>query len=189
MGKLLVSESITLDGVFEGPVKLPFEKFEHAGWTESYFSEEQAQYLSEGISGEGSLLLGRMTYEYFEAAWTPQTGPVADFMNNATKYVVSASLKKASWHNSTLINGNILEEIKKLKQQPGKDLAILGSGALVRSLMDCDLIDEYSLLVYPVVLGTGKRLFGNQNKTALKLKEARAFGSGVVLLSFKPERK
>jgi len=189
MRKLLVSESVTLDGVFEGPVHLPFEKFGQAGWTEPYFSEEQMQYLSEGMAGGGALLLGRATYHYFETSWSPQTGPVADYMNNVTKYVVSTTLKKADWHNSSLIQGNIVEEIRQLKQQPGKDIAILGSGTLVRSLMDGDLIDEYSLLVYPVILGTGQRLFEMQTKTLLKLKEAKAFGSGVVLLSYEPGRK
>jgi dihydrofolate reductase len=145
------------------------------------------QYLSEGISGDGTLLLGRVTYEYFQASWSPQTGPVADFMNNATKYVVSTTLQKADWNNSTLIQGNIAEEIAKLKQH--KDLAILGSGALVRSLMQHDLIDEYSLLVHPLVLGTGKRLFEDATKTALKLKEARPFSSGVVLFIYEPDRK
>jgi dihydrofolate reductase len=189
MGKLIVSESLTLDNVFEGPVQLPFEKFQHAGWTEPYASEEQMQYVSEGMSSGGALLLGRVTYEYFEAAWVPQTGPLADFMNNATKYVVSTTLKKAEWNNSTLIKGNIVEEIAKLKQQPGKDMAILGSSALARSLMQHDLIDEYSLLVYPLVLGTGKRFFGDGAKASLRLKETRPFSSGVVFLSFEPERK
>jgi len=189
MRKILVSNSITLDGVFEGPVHLPFEKFKHAGWTEPYASQEQMEYLSKGISGDGTLLLGRVTYQYFEAAWTPQTGPVADFMNNAAKYVVSTTLKKADWHNSTLLIGDGVEAVRKLKQQPGGDIAILGSGTLMRSLMDHDLIDEYSLLVYPLVLGAGKRLLGDQHKTALKLKESRAFSSGVVLSTYEPDRK
>jgi dihydrofolate reductase len=187
--KLLVSESVTLDGVFEGPVHLPFEKFEQAGWTEAYSSEEHMKYLSEAMAGGGALMLGRATYQYFETSWSPQTGPVADYMNNVTKYVVSTTLKKADWHNSTLIQGNIVEEIRQLKQQPGKDIAILGSGTLLRSLMDCDLIDEYSLLVYPIVLGMGQRLFEKQTKTPLKLKEAKAFGSGVVLLSYELDKK
>jgi dihydrofolate reductase len=179
---------ISLDGVFEGPVRLPFEKFTQAGWTEGYSSAEQMEYVSMGISSEGKLLLGRVTYEYFERSWTPQTGPVADFMNNATKYVVSNNLKKADWNSSKLISGNTIETIKNLKQESG-DLVILGSGALIRSLMDCDLIDEMSLLVYPIVLGTGKHLLGDQNRANLNPKETRSFKSGVTLLVYETERK
>src|SRR5262245_47136135 len=127
MGKLIVSESLTLDGVYEGLVRIPAESFELAGWSEPYFSEEHAKYLSEGLSGGGTLPLGRATYQYFQASWSPQTGPVADFMNNARKYVVSNTLKKADWNNSTLISGNVHNEIAKLKQS-GADMAILGSG-------------------------------------------------------------
>ncbi len=189
MRKLVVSESITLDGVFEGPARTPYEPFEQAGWTEPYFSEEHMKYVSEGMAGGDALLVGRVTYEGFAASWTRQTGPVADFMNNVAKYVVSTTLKKAEWNNSTLISGNVAEEIARLKQQPGKNIAVLGSGALVRALMAYDLVDEYSLLVYPVVLGAGKRLFGGENKTSLRLREARAFSSGVVFLSYEPDRK
>jgi len=189
MRKLIVSESLTLDGIFEGPAKTPFEPFELAGWTEPYFSEEQMQYMMEGMSGGDALLLGRETYQGFEPAWTAQSGPAADYMNSVAKYVVSTTLKKAEWNNSTLIKGNIVEEIRKLKQQPGKDIAILGSGALVRSLMTHDLIDEYSFLVYPVVLGRGKRFFGASGTTALKLKKAKAFSSGVVSLFYEPQRR
>ena len=188
MGRIIVSNMISLDGVFEGPVRQPFEKFTQAGWTEGYASQEHMEYLSKGISSEGSLLLGRVTYEYFERAWVPQTGPVADFMNNAPKYVVSNTLKKADWNNSRLISGNTIEAVKKLKQESG-DLAILGSGAPIRSLLDCGLIDELSLLVYPIVMGIGKRLLGDQNRANLKLKEARGFKSGVTLLVYKTEHK
>ncbi len=188
MRKLLVSESLTLDGVFEGPAKTPFEPFAQAGWTAPYFDEDIMKYVSGNIAQEGTLLFGRVTYEQFQASWMVQTGPVADYMNRVKKYVVSTTLNKAEWSNSTLIAGNAVEEIAKLKGQDGPDLAILGSGALARSLMAADLIDEYALLVYPVVLGTGKRFFNEGNKAALKLKESKTFGSGVVFLAYVPER-
>jgi len=189
MRRLIVSESVSLDGVFEGPVQGPFEKFARAGWTEPYINEEHMQYVGEAMSGGEAIMLGRVTYAYFEASWSPQSGPMADAMNNLTKYVVSKSLKQAGWRNSTLINGNVVEEIRKLKQQPGKDIAILGSGGLIRSLMAHGLIDEYSLLVFPVVVGAGKRLFGDQPQTALKLTHSRTFRSGVVLLTYVPDRE
>jgi dihydrofolate reductase len=189
MRKILVSESLTLDGVFEAPAKVAGETFEYAGWSEPYSNEELMKHVSESMAGGDALLLGRVTYQLFEASWSPQTGPVADYMNNVTKYVVSTTLKKAEWNNSTLIKGDIAEEITKLKKQSGKDIAVLGSGALVHSLMEYDLIDKYLLLVYPVVLGTGKRFLGDGNKTPLKLKETKPFGSGVVFLSYEPDRK
>src|SRR4051812_33706559 len=108
MAKLLVSESLTLDGVMEGPSEAPEDAtFKYAGWAAPYADEDLMRYVSEGTSGDGALLLGRVTYQMFAAAWTRQSGPVADFMNNCTKYVVSTTLKKAEWNNSTLINGNI----------------------------------------------------------------------------------
>src|SRR5438105_10559271 len=148
MPKILVSESLTLDGVFEAPAENPAESFELAGWAEPYQSEEQNRYLASGIASPGVLLLGRSTYETLRAGWSPRTGPVADFMKNAKKYVVSTTLKKADWNNSTLISGNVAEEVARLKQS-GQDMAVLGSGALCRTLREHDLIDEYSLLVFP----------------------------------------
>ncbi len=189
MKKLIVSESLSLDGVFEGPAKTSDEHFEYAGWTEPYASKEQMEYVSKNTSGEGALLLGRVTYEHLKAGWESQKGPVADFMNNATKYVVSKTLKKASWNNSTLIKGNIVEEIKKLKKESDKDMAVLGSGMLVQTLIEHDLIDSYSLLVYPIVLGRGKRFFGDGNKAPLKLQDTKTFSSGVMFLSYTPDRK
>ena len=189
MKKLIVSESLTLDGVFEDPAKSPGVSFKYAGWTEPYASKEQMEYVSKNTSGDGALLLGRVTYEHLKAGWEPQKGPVADFMNNVTKYVVSKTLKKADWNNSTLIKGNIVEEIKKLKKESDKDMAVLGSGMLVQTLIEHDLIDSYMLLVYPLVLGTGKRFFGDTHKAPLKLKESKSFSTGVMFLSYEPDRK
>ena len=189
MRKILVSESLTLDGVFESPDKSKNDTFEHAGWSEPYVDEEQMKYMSEGMSGGDALLLGRITYHRLEAGWSHQTGPAADFMNNVKKYVVSKTMKKAEWNNSTLITGNIVEEITKLKKLPGKDIAVIGSGKLVQTLMENDLIDEFALLIFPIVLGTGKRFFAGENTAPLKLKETKPFSSGVVFMSYEPEKK
>jgi len=189
MRKLVVSESLTLDGVFESPDKSKNDTFEHAGWSEPYANEEQMKYVSERMSGGDTLLLGRVTYQRLQAGWSSRTDPFADYMNKVKKYVVSMTLKKAEWNNTTLIKGEIAEEIAKLKKQPGKDIAVIGSAALVRTLMDHGLIDEFALLIYPVVLGTGKRFFAGENKTTLNLKETKAFNSGVVFMSYEPEEK
>ncbi len=164
MRKIVVNEFVSLDGVMEAPEK----------WTFQYYNDEVQKVIADGFS---------------PAAFSGQTGPDADIMNSQRKYVVSTTLQKADWNNSTLIKGNIAEEIAKLKQQPGKDIAISGAGTLVRSLMQLDLVDEYSLLVYPVVLGSGMRLFEEGTKATLKLLDAKPLSSGVVYLSYEAERK
>src|SRR5262245_34451496 len=113
MGKLIVSESLTLDGVFEAPAKIKGEQFPLAGWAEPYQSQEQNEYLSKGISSNGALVLGRLTYEHMRAGWEHTAGPVADFMNNAKKYVASTTLKQADWKNSTLLQGNVAQAVAK----------------------------------------------------------------------------
>ncbi len=188
MSKLLVSNSITLDGVFEAPAKAPLETFVFAGWTEPYQSKEQNDYLASGISSGGALLMGRVTYEHMKAGWAKATGPVADYMNNVTKYVASTTMKRATWKNTTLIKGDVAEAVAKLKQS-GQDLAVLGSGKLCQTLRKAGLIDEYSLLVFPLVLGKGKKFFAGGGQTPLKLKESRPFSSGVVLMIYVPNRK
>jgi dihydrofolate reductase len=188
MSKLLVSNNITLDGVFEAPAKAPLETFVYAGWAESYRSKEQDDYLASGISGGGALLLGRVTYEHMKAGWSKASGPVADFMNNATKYVASTTMKRATWKNTTLIKGDVAEAVAKLKQSD-QGLAILGSGKLCATLRKAGLIDEYSLLVFPLVLGKGKRFFTGGGRSGLRLQEARPFSSGVVLMTYVPDRK
>ena len=185
MRKLIVSEFVTLDGVMEDPGGA--EKFTHGGWTWPYHTEEIEKFKLDELFASGALLLGRVTYQGFAAAFPSRTDEqgFADRMNILPKFVVSTTLKKAEWNNSTLITGNIAEEISKLKQQPGNDILIFGSGQLVQTLMQHNLIDEYRLLAYPVVLGSGKRLFKEgSNKTALKLADTKTFSSGVVLLSY-----
>lgn len=189
MRKLVVAESLTLDGVFECPDKSPDDTFVHAGWTEPYANEEQMQYISENMAGGDALLLGRVTYQRLQAGWESQSGPFADYMNDVKKYVVSTTLKKAEWNNSTLIQGNIAEEVAKLKEQPGKDIAVLGSSVLAKTLIKHDLVDEYRLLLYPLVLGSGKRFFEDGDKAPLQLQKAKSFSTGVTVLSYIPPRK
>lgn len=189
MGKVVVSEFVSLDGVIEDPGGA--EKFEHGGWTIPYWSDDIGAFKFDELMTSDALLLGRVTYEGFAAAWPGQTDEAgfADRMNNLPKYVVSTTLDKADWNNSTIISGNVAEEVANLKEQPGQDILINGSGKLIQSLMPDNLIDEYRLLVYPIVLGSGKRLFQGGIDTTLKLVESRVFDSGVILLRYQPAAK
>jgi dihydrofolate reductase len=138
-----------------------------------------------------ALLLGRVTDEGFVAAWPTMTGAgeFGERMNSIPKYVVSTTLEEVTWNNSRLIKGNVAEEISRLKRQPGQDILVGGSGQLVQTLRQHDLVDDYWLLGYPVVLGSGKRLFRDGDKTNLKLVESRSFPSGVVLLHYQPANR
>jgi len=182
MRKIIVYEYITLDGVIEAPEK----------WQFPYYSDDVAEVIKAQILDSDELLLGRGTYEIFVAYWPTQTNNefgVADKLNNAHKFVVSSTLKKAEWNNSTLIKTNVAEEIASQKQQSGGNIGIIGSAALVQSLMQTDLIDEYRLLVHPVTVGSGKRLFPDGITLPLKLVETKTFDSGVVLLRYQPDRE
>ena len=180
MRKLIVTEFLTLDGVMEEPA-----------WTAPYWNDEIAKFKYDELFGSDTLLLGRVTYQGFAAAWPSRTDEqgFADRMNGLPKFVVSTTLEKVEWNNSRLIKENIPEEVSRLKQQPGQNILIYGSGDLVQTLMQSDLIDEYWLLVYPIVLGSGKRLFQDESKTTLSLKETKTFSSGVVVLCYQPDRK
>ena len=180
MRKLIVTEFLTLDGVMEEPA-----------WTAPYWNDEIAKFKFDELFGSDTLLLGRVTYQGFAAAWPSRTDEqgFADRMNGLPKFVVSTTLEKVEWNNSRLIKENIPEEVSRLKQQPGQNILIYGSGDLVQTLMQSDLIDEYWLLVYPIVLGSGKRLFQDESKTTLSLKETKTFSSGVVVLCYQPDRK
>jgi dihydrofolate reductase len=181
MRKVVVTEFLTLDGVMEAPEK----------WTSPFGNEEIAKYKSDELFASDILLLGRVTYQGFAAAWPSRTDEsgFADRMNSLPKFVVSTTLKEVEWNNSNLIKENVAEEVSRLKQQPGQNILIYGSGALVHTLAQHDLIDEYRLLVYPVVLGSGKRLFKDGSDTTLKLEETQAFSSGVVALHYEPKRE
>lgn len=188
MGKIIVSEFITLDGVIEAPGGED-SLGERSGWSLPFFSEETMKVKLDELLASDALLMGRATYQIHAAAWPSMTDEegFADRMNSLPKYVVSTTLEKVEWNNSRLIRGNIPEEVKKLKQESQRDILIDGSGELVNLLMQHDLIDEYRLLVHPVVVGKGKRLFREDSqKKELRLIEARALGTGVVALTYQP---
>jgi dihydrofolate reductase len=177
MRKLVVSEFVTLDGVIEDPA-----------WTFPFRSEEQEAFKLAELKAADALLLGRVTYEGFAAAWprmAEQTGEYGAMMNGYPKYVASTTLERAEW-NASLLRGDLAEEITKLKAQPGRDILVFGSGRLVETLLRHELVDEYRLLVFPVVLGRGRRLFPEGLGTTLQLVEARPFSSGVVALTYRP---
>ncbi len=179
MRKLIVWDWLSLDGVMEAPET----------WLGPYQSPDVAEYSKAQALAGGGILLGRVTYEGFAAYWPSQANDEFG-INSAPKYVVSSTLHKAEWNNSTLIKKNVEKEIARLKQQPGGHIAILGSATLLQSLMRTDLIDEIQLLVCPVVLGVGKRLFKEGSaKKALTLVETRTFSSGVVMLTYQPDGK
>jgi dihydrofolate reductase len=158
MRKVIVSEYMTLDGVMEDPGGA--EGFKHGGWSFQFWNEEAAKFKFDELFASDALLLGRVTYQGFAKAWPSMTDEegFADRMNSLPKFVVSTTLEEVEWNNARLIKENIAEEVSKLKQQPGQDILIYGSGELVYTLMQHDLIDEYRLMVHPVVLGSGKRL-------------------------------
>jgi dihydrofolate reductase len=188
MRKVIVSEYVTLDGVMEDPGGA--EGFKHGGWSFGFGGAEQQQYKFEELFACDALLLGRRTYEGFAAAWPsmPGSGAYGERMNSLPKYVASTTLSEVTW-NATLIKGDLAEELSRLKQEAGQDVLIFGSGELVHTLHERDLIDEYRLMIFPIVLGSGKRLFpGGNEKKVLKLVKTRTLGSGVVLLTYQPDK-
>ena len=168
---------MTLDGVVEAPDK----------WSFPFWSDETGKFKLDELRATDALLLGRVTYEGFAAAWPGRKDEegFADQFNSMPKYVASKTLKKLEWNNSHLIKGDLAAEVSKLKQQPGHDIVIHGSPTLIRSLLPHDLIDEYRLLVYPIVLGRGKRLFDEASQAKLKLAESETFSKGVVKLVYR----
>ena len=180
--KLVVTQFMTLDGVVGEPQE----------WSFPYWSDETGKFKLEELLATDVQLLGRITYEGFASAWPTMEKDEAGFadkMNSMPKYVVSTTLKRAEWNNSTIIKSNVAEEVSTLKKQPGGDILVAGSMTLLRTLMENDLVDEYRLLTYPIVLGKGKRLFTDGLAAFLKLTESKPMGSGVVLLRYEPERK
>ena len=181
MRNVIVSEFVSLDGVFEAPDK----------WHFPYFDEEMGQEIVAAMGQSDAMLMGRVNYEEWAAFWpeqNPEENPAAAHMNGVQKYVVSTTLEEPlAWENSTLIKGNVAEEIAKLKEGEGGDIAVSGSGALVRSLLRYGLVDELRLMVHPVVLGKGKRLFEEVgDQVALELADFRTFSSGTVYLTYRP---
>jgi dihydrofolate reductase len=188
MRKLVLSEFVTLDGVMEAPGGEP-SLGDRAGWTMPYFTDEAGKFKFDELIASDALLLGRKTYEGFAAAWPSRQDEAgfAERMNSLPKYVVSTTLGKADWNNSTIIKGDVANAIRKLKEQPGQDILLGGSCQLAQSLMRDGLIDEYRLMVFPVVLGTGKRLFTDSDAmTALKLVDSSTTSTGVAILTYQP---
>jgi dihydrofolate reductase len=182
MSKIVVSQFVTVDGVVEDPGGS--EGFDRGGWAFQFDrGPEGDKFKLDEVMASDALLLGRVTYEGFAAAWPSRTGEFADKFNNMPKYVVSTTMEKADWNNSTLIRDNVAEEISALKQQQGGDILVNGSVQLVHTLMEHDLIDEYRLMVFPVVLGSGKRLFRDgAPRTPLELVESRTAGEVAILV-------
>jgi dihydrofolate reductase len=177
MRNIVVSMFVSLDGVMEDPA-----------WTMPYWNDRIAAFKYEELFASDALLLGRVTYEGFAAAWPSRTDEqgFAARMNSLPKYVVSTTLEQAAWNNAHLIKERVVQEIERLKQQPGQDILVAGSGQLVQTLIRYDLIDAYRLLVYPLALGKGKRLFEHGSMTTLNLIDSAALGSGVVALRYEP---
>jgi dihydrofolate reductase len=186
--KVVVSEYLTLDGVMEDPGG--GEKSPHGGWSFPYWNEEAAQFKHDELFASDALLLGRVTYQGFAAAWPSvrDESGFAERMNSLPKFVVSKTLQNLEWNNSHLLVGNIAEDVAYLKDQPGQDILVAGSAQLVALLMQHGLVDEYRFLVHPVILGTGKRLFGvGLGSVTLSLRDSRTFASGIALLIYQPQ--
>jgi class 3 adenylate cyclase len=188
MRRLIASEFVTLDGVMEAPGHEQHPDGKNA-WALRYAGEDQQRYKVEELFAAGAILLGRVTYEVFAAFWptAPKDAGFADRMNSIPKYVVSKSLRAASWRNSIIIAEDPAEKIAELKQQPGGDILLFGSADLLDSLIKHDMVDEYRIMVFPVVLGSGKRLFRDTTDvTHLQLVDTTTFESGVTVLTYRP---
>lgn len=189
MGRIVVSEFLTLDGVMEDPGGA--DGSPRGGWA-FQFNRGPAgdKFKLDELMDAEAMLLGHVTYQGFAQAWPSQTGPFADKMNGMPKYVVSTSLREPTWKNTKVISSNVAEELAKLRSTIGGDILVGGSGQLIQTLMQRDLVDEYRLMVYPVVLGEGKRLFRDGNpQIPLKLVQSQAVGDdGIVVLVYHPDR-
>ena len=186
MGRIVITEFVSLDGVMEDPGG--GENFRHGGWTfEIDRGQEGDKFkLDETLEAE-ALLLGRVTYEGFAAAWPSMEGEFADKFNSMPKYVVSSTLEEPEWNNSTVLEGDVVEEVSKLRRELDGDIVVHGSAQLVQTLLEHDLVDELRLMVFPVVLGTGKRLFGTtSDKKHLRLADSKMVGEGIAILIYEP---
>jgi dihydrofolate reductase len=186
MSRLIVTEFVSLNGVIEAPGGE--EGHPHTGWVFDYHGPEQEKYKMDETLEAGALLLGRVTYEGFSEAWPERGGPFADKMNSMPKYVVSSTLSEPlEWNNSRLLQGDLATEVARLKEADGGPILAAGSATLVHSLVENDLVDEYRLMVFPVVIADGKRLFPDvSDKKPLKLVESKAFDSGVAVHTYEP---
>ena len=192
MSKLVVINNLTLDGVTQAPGapdEDPRDGFEHGGWAAPYSDDAMGRLMAEGMSEDGALLLGRRTYERFADFWPRQTdNPFTPVLNRLQKYVVSTTLAEPlPWQNSTLLKGDAMAAVAELRERPGGSLVVLGSGELVGSLRRHRLVDEYVLLIHPLVLGSGRRLFpGDRTVSTLRLVDTVPTSTGVVIATYRP---
>jgi dihydrofolate reductase len=186
MGRIVVTEFVSVDGVVEDPGGA--EDFEHGGWSFEFSrGEEGEKFKLDETLGSEALLLGRVTYEGFADAWPSREGEFADKFNEMPKYVVSSTLEDPEWNNSTVIDGGVPQEVARLRDEIDGDVVVHGSASLVKTLIDEGLVDELRLMVFPVVLGRGKRLFGETgDKKPMRLADSRVVGDGVAILIYRP---
>ena len=182
IGKIVITEFVSLDGVIEDPGGA--EEFEHGGWTFEIDRGEGDAFKLEETMNTDALLLGRVTYEGFAAAWPTREGEFADKFNTMPKYVVSSTLSDPEWTNTTVLSGDVPAEVAKVKEQHDGDVVVHGSARLAQTLLENDLVDELRLMVFPVVLGKGRRLFGESGKKRLQLQSSREVGDGVMILVY-----
>jgi dihydrofolate reductase len=193
MRKLIVSEFVTLDGVMQAPGGKDEDRdggFEHGGWTWPYWHDDIGRSFGAMMQDTDAFLLGRRTYEIHGAAFEPMPAgdPFGDMMNAPKKYVVSRTLKKPIWRNTTIISDNVIESVRELKAQPGKNILTDGSSQLVHALLAHDLVDELHLILYPLTLGSGKRLLPDGVNATFRLESATPYPSGVVGLHYARQR-
>ena len=195
MRKVIVNEFLSLDGVMQGPGDPDEDRsagFEHVGWQMPYFDDDFAKVAFEGMAETDGYLFGRRTYEIMAAYWPtqPDDVPFAASLNGLPKYVASTTLSEPlEWKNSNLLQGDVAKAVTELKEQPGKNIVVLGSGELVQTLMQNDLVDEYGLMINPILLGSGKRLFREGSaKLPLKLVRSMTTSTGVIVATYEPER-
>ncbi len=193
MRKIVVFMSLTLDGVMQAPGRPDEDRrggFEHGGWALPYADPEMGKAAGESMATTGGLLFGRRTYEDFYSVWPKRTdnNPFTEVLNNTQKFVASRTLRgPLPWINSTLLEGEAAEAVARLKEQPGKDIVVLGSGELLQSLMRCNLIDVYVLQIHPLILGSGRRLFNDaDSRAALELTDSKTTSTGVVIATYRP---
>jgi dihydrofolate reductase len=189
MGRIVVTEFVSLDGVMEDPGGA--EAFKHGGWSfEVSRGEEGDKFKLDETFSSKALLLGRVTYEGFAEAWPSREGEFADKFNSMPKYVVSSTLDEPEWNNSTVLKGDVVEEVGKLRHEKDGDIVVHGSARLVQTLIEHDLVDELRLMVFPVLLGSGKPLFGEtSDKKRLRLVDSKVVGDGVAILIYEPVRE
>jgi dihydrofolate reductase len=184
MGKIVISENVSLDGVIEDPAGV--EGFRLGGWFfETDRGEDGEKFTLDQALGTEALLLGRRSYEFFAATWPSRGGELADKLNSLPKHIVSSTLEDPGWNNSTVLKGDVVDEVSKLKQALDGEIVVLGSSQLARTLIERDLVDELRLMIYPVVLGAGARLFGNtSDKKPLRLVDTQTVGDGIAVLTY-----